>query len=1688
MAPTTGARAKPVSDISLQRKPLRASFTTLTGKIQTELTKVSPSLEELSGLRDQLQDKMNRLQVLDEKMQEAILSLGSDDSDLETTLQVEFQSAEEYREKGIRSLSVVSDVLKRSSSRSGVSTPSTSSSLDTTSNNGAIVNGNGSAFKVHEYRLPKFSGKNPRDYPGWIDQFRALIDNNPQLSAVQKFGILKDSLTDTPRQLISSLLTTEENYEAALKVLDESFGDANLLLGLFVSHLHSFSAVKDTKSSAFQELVFGFDQTFGEIQNMIKKLLPESTGPDVSGVVNNVISFFLTPHLLSKLPYETQMKWCEKHSEPADRYNFPALLNQLKQDIRSRNACVVLGEQSRSHREPHRERQTEQKYKMLVNATSEPGTCRVCQQDAHYISRCPLFLSSGVSARRGTIDRLKLCSNCMKSHPTLRVCPSRGTCRRCNEKHHTLLCKQPPAAGPIQRDVQGTGQGLSNHVNLACIAPKSVSVLQVVEVLLCSPDGERTVPTNALLDTGSSLTWVRGDLAKLLKLPAIEERQMAMDVFGQQATQRMVAKQVCLTVSGADGREVVKLAPWVAKTLTQPLTQPVEVPHEARGLGRFAPYDGRPKEIGLLIGIDVYHDVVFPEVVGLRPRAQRTRFGWTLMGKYGGEEVMRVNQSYSHVESLWELDGVGITESPQEQEDPFQPPQLVNGRFEVRLPFRSCARPQSNFKSAHGRDVSLRKKLSDKEELEYDSQIKKLIGQGYVERVKEPSSTVGFFMPLFGVKSKGKLRVVFDGSAVDARGISLNDCLDTGPNLLALVFDILIRFRIYSSPLVTDMTAAFHQLQLHVDDRPWVQFVWKGEILRFSRVPFGLNCGPFLLLHTLRHFYKTLEPALGKFLQSSTYMDDVVSSLPDANSRDTVLHNAVQAFSQVGITLRESDGPTLLGLPYSRQEDSIAVNMEKLCAPKSYTRRELLRNLASVFDPLGLVSPYTIRGRMLLQEAWRTGLKWDDELPKELKKLWDDWENDRGTLSVPRWIGLKSQDDDVTLHIFCDASVLAYACAAYVSVRQRGISYLLASKARVAPLKAQLTVPKAELMAVTIGVRLLHHLYANVLSCVSAVVWTDSQTVLHWLTGGGPRGQVFIRNRLQEIRNLTCDIPKVQFRYVRTEENPADLPSRGGSFRSLKTAKWLSGPAFLTAPCDWPTEMVVLSMVTVGAEVADDRPRALVLDPEEAESLDHLVRVCAWTRRYIHNRLNSRGPRKSGPLGPQEERDAFNVLLRREQRKAYAGEYDTLHRGGQVPISSSIAHLRPYFCNQQGLILVHPRTQEDGLPLLPKKSKLTHLFIRQIHTRFLHPGPHATLAEVRTGYWVPNGLSTVKVATGSCVPCRRYKRSPFAVPEGCLPAFRTQKAVPFSVTGVDFFGPLYSDKGNKLWVLLFTCAVTRAIHLEVCQEMSAVHTHHRIREFLALRVPVNQPVTFYSDNGKAFLRCSDMRFPLHPVCWRFIPDYAPTFGGWWERLVRTVKTSLRASFHGERLTEEQFRVVFAEIIATVNRRPLTAVSTSLDDSSPLTPSHFLFGEQPVEYLPQGGSLDGCLPPATELRRYSKKKQQLLRLFWDRWKKEYLSSLRPWRTAGGNLSPAAPEIGDLVYLKLDGAGRKDWRIGKVVRLIYGNDGVPRSAIICTRSKKVVRETQRRLASLIPLELSQDSKSLPSRRRSPRLNQD
>lgn len=515
-----------------------------------------------------------------------------------------------------------------------------------------------------------------------------------------------------------------------------------------------------------------------------------------------------------------------------------------------------------------------------------------------------------------------------------------------------------------------------------------------------------------------------------------------------------------------------------------------------------------------------------------------------------------------------------------------------------------------------------------------------------------------------------------------------------------------------------------------------------------------------------------------------------------------------------------------------------------------------------------MISPCIIIIKILIQKLWFLKLGWDDLIPSDLSEKWKLFHSQLGVLQdikIPRSV-LCENSVNVELHGFCDASMNAYSAVVYV----RSIDHdenicvrLLCSKTRVAPVKV-LTIPRLELCGALTLARLMQHVTDSLTCSPKIYFWCDSQIVLCWLNSDPRKLQVFVSNRVAEIQSL-CDVSL--WSYVNTKENPADIASRGIYPQVLvKFDMWWKGPSFLYERADWPREFRQVSK----SELPETRKTCAMISAVSVVSiinfnrfskLNRLVHTFMYCLRFIKALKDK--IKFNGNPGVLELEESMQCLIKMSQYESYSNELSIIKKGKNLNNKHRLLCLNP-FIDASGILRVGGRLRNSSLSfnekhpiLLDGKHRLSKLIFQTEHLKLHHAGPQLLLFSVRQNYWVTSGMNVAKLIVRSCVSCFRSKPKPANAIMADLPKHRVEAARPFSITGIDYAGPviLPDRKGRpyktyKAYICLFICFVTKCMHIELVTDLTSQAFIATFRRFAARR---GTPAHLYSDNGSNFV-------------------------------------------------------------------------------------------------------------------------------------------------------------------------------------------------------------------------------------------
>ena len=601
----------------------------------------------------------------------------------------------------------------------------------------------------------------------------------------------------------------------------------------------------------------------------------------------------------------------------------------------------------------------------------------------------------------------------------------------------------------------------------------------------------------------------------------------------------------------------------------------------------------------------------------------------------------------------------------------------------------------------------------------------------------------------------------------------------------------------------------------------------------------------------------------------------------------------------------------------------------------------------------------------------------------------------------------------------------------------------------------------------------------------------------------------FVENRVQEIRKHTNTL---DWYYCQTKDNPADIITRMGKAKSnlARDRLWWGGPSFLRQiempiqSNDNETESSLDTIelkntkILIAPSSSSNTPLSNknldinnVIKTENFGSYHKLLRVTAWIYRFITNlKLNQEGKpiRRYTILHPDELRNAEISLIK-------ANQYDIRKVFYQGKLSSKFRDLN-LVVDENDVLRCKGRLEFSPLPyetknpfLIDPNHPLADLIVVDIHKRCKHALQKQTLTELRQRFWITQGRNFVRKIIHRCTGCRKKHCKSYQYPPSqALTQLRLNDTRVFFTTGVDNFGPFYvkqvfieANDNNlyKAWVTLYTCAASRAILLDLVPRPDSESFIRSFRRFVARR---GCPDNMISDNGKNFISRDTQEFISKlQIEWHVNLPLAPWHGGFFERLVRSVKELLIKDLHQAKLNYEEMVTVLCEIEQIINNRPISYLYPTEFETC-LTPNHLLFGHR----LEQTSSKSS--PLSVELyniSQHSANTQRIIDHFWNRWRREYVVNLREsHKFQYQNQLQPKPQINDVVLVHDNNLPRFMWRLGRITELIKGHDDQYRGAIVRTQTNS---ELRRPINLLYPVEcIKPETKAL--REESPRVRRE
>ena len=555
---------------------------------------------------------------------------------------------------------------------------------------------------------------------------------------------------------------------------------------------------------------------------------------------------------------------------------------------------------------------------------------------------------------------------------------------------------------------------------------------------------------------------------------------------------------------------------------------------------------------------------------------------------------------------------------------------VVNGRYEIPVPLRQdvVQNLPSNYGYALKRFISMKTSAArnPKIKLTLLNTFRELIDEGWIVPVptdEHASNKPLWYLPYF-VTRQEKARVVYDGSAT-VSGASLNDAVLSGANLLNDLVEVLSRFRLGKYACMADLSKCFFQVAMPVEQRDLFRIIWcknsdfeggEPQMFQFTRHVWGMNSSPYVILCAIKQLILENPTQAGEktlaAIDENRYMDDVLFSCDSLSELEIVSRESDLIFqsrgfklrkwvinacassilaevpkcdlaaniSEIAIGLEPMPDSKALGVIWDVENDKLKVSFDKEFVDIT-TRRQMASQLASNFDPLGVVSPCLLGGKLILQRVATAKYDWDDKLPDNIISDWNAWIVSLKTLSpvsIDRYcfvnhdVPSKDDNENYQLHGFCDASNKAFSGVVYLRRIVNGhvsLSFILGKSRVVLQHQSNWVISRKELEAAKLCSELMlvaRKALRNLSCCVK--FWTDSQVVHKWITNPELRVAGFVKRRVDKI--LLASSPDA-WGYVSTALNPADVATREKNFKNVDSLNmWLKGPEFLLQDVEDP--------------------------------------------------------------------------------------------------------------------------------------------------------------------------------------------------------------------------------------------------------------------------------------------------------------------------------------------------------------------------------------------------------------------------------------------------------------------------------------------------------------------------------------
>ncbi|XP_062534704.1 uncharacterized protein LOC134203884 [Armigeres subalbatus] len=1376
-------------------------------------------------------------------------------------------------------------------------------------------------------------------------------------------------------------------------------------------------------------------------------------------------------HLLCIRLDDGTLKAWEDFATTVDEPNYARLVDFLQRRIRVLESMSVNHQSHNSPMPvshfPSNRRPFFPRVASHTVAEEQQPKCYACSQ-YHFLVKCPRFERMNVADRMKLIDTNRLCANCFRHDHFARNCQSKYSCRHCQRRHHTMLHNvnsfnessfQPPAQRPSnQADHQARPSSNQNNTpftttTYTCANSSSQSsntspssnsnVLLSTVVLLVVDSNGSTHPARALLDSGSQSNIMSERLCQLLKL---RRRAVNIPVHGVGESASNVRHSVHSIIKSRKNDFAMDLDFLVLPRVTIDLpavtfsAQNWRIPQD---LFLADPSFNKSGAIDLLLGAEHFYSFVNP---GTRIEQDQQHlliesvFGWIVVGRNQISPVAEpvschVSVSdplHNAIERFWKMEEINNKPNYSVEEQQCETHFVENvtrnteGRYMVRFP----RHPDFDHMLGDTKAVAMRQYLSLENRLERDPNLKQeyqnfldeylSLGHLRIVSANEPEPPQVSYIPHHPVVKESstttKVRVVFNGSVHSTTGFSLNDTLKVGPVVQDELLTLIIRFRKYPVALVADIEKIYRQVLVDPRDTPLQRIFWRFqpdgpiETCELLTVTYGLASSSFLATRTLNQLCQDEGdnfPLGGPALIKNFYVDDYIGG--------------AQSIGEAINTRTE---------------------LNELLVKGGFQLRKWASNVPRALEGL---DPSQIESKAFLNLDTEKAIK---------------------TLGV-RW---EPKPDKLSFEI---ASIDPTSAPTKRTILS-GVSKHFDPLGITSPVVIRAKILLQELWLQPCG-------WDDEIPDPVNEKWTSYCSDLAKLSSYAVDRYVFLPNSTYELHTF-ADASEQAYGACTFARS---ISSKGQIRVHLIAAKSRVAPLKrLSIPrLELSAAVLAARLHAKILEALDMAISASYFWSDSSVTLEWLRSPPHVWKTFIANRVSeiqttTHGSQWNHVAGTYNPADLITRGMKVDEFLSsdlwqHGPFWLSLHRENWPTTTNANNHSDEVLERRVMVAAVQNRPTVNDI-FLRTTSYQRLLRITAYCLRFINA------CRQRESSDRPEGSTVLTVEELSMSRKKLVKlaqadsfgeeiRELATQQTGQLPQRRITPSKPFTVTGVDYAGPVYLKPAHKrasaikAYICVFVCFATKAVHIELVSSLSTAAFIAALRRFVSRR---GRPTHMYSDNGKNFEGARNELRELHQllqrerqsgeiatICatdgikWHMIPPKAPHFGGLWEAAVKTAKKHLRKQLGNIALSFEDMSTILAQIEACMNSRPLTPMTEIPDDLAILTPSHFLIASS-LFALPE---TDVTMIPLNRLDHYQKL-QERVQKFWYLWRTDYLHELQ--KEAKQSTPITAYQPGRMVILVDESLPPVRWPLARITATHPGSDGLIRVVTLRT-SKGIIR---------------------------------